>query len=142
MVFEDWIVKFQFAKIFKSEKRESNSLPAAGSLSMLFVTKARGKMWNFQRSYYLAVMGFYVNMIERPGKIRFGPLSMIYRKAEFIEAKEIHSGMHIKKIDVFHLIDQFNGFLCFSNFLLSSKGYRMKSKYPIQYQFDFFVKKF
>ena len=80
--------------------------------SMLFVTKARGKMWNFQRSYYLAVMDFYVNMIERPEKIRFGPLSMIYRKAEFIEAKEIHSGMHIKKIDVFHLIDQFNGFLC------------------------------
>lgn len=110
--------------------------------SMLFVTKARGKMWNFQRRYYLAVMDFYVNMIERPEKIRFGPLSMIYRKAEFIEAKEIHSGMHIKKIDVFHLIDQFNGFLCFSNFLLSSKGYRMKSKYPIQYQFDFFVKKF
>ena len=84
--------------------------------SMLFVTKARGKMWNFQRSYYLAVMDFYVNMIERPEKIRFGPLSMIYRKAEFIEAKEIHSGMHIKKIDVFHSIDQFNGFSVFPIF--------------------------
>lgn len=84
--------------------------------SMLFVTKARGKMWNFQRSYYLAIMDFYVNMIERPEKIRFGPLSMIYRKAEFIEAKEIHSGTHIKKIGVFHSIDQFNGFSVFPIF--------------------------
>ena len=59
-------------------------------------------MWNFKRNYYQVFMVFYVNMIERPGKILFGLLSMIYRKVKFIEVKEIRSVTHIKKINVFN----------------------------------------
>lgn len=34
-------------------------------------------------------MDLYVNMIEQPARILFGLSSMIYRKTEFIEVKEI-----------------------------------------------------
>lgn len=77
-------------------------------------------------------MDLYVKMIEQSARILFGLSSMIYRKTEFIEVKEIRSGAHIKKINAFHLTDQFKAFFCFHNFLLSPKEYCAKSKYPIQ----------
>ena len=89
-------------------------------------------------------MDLYVNMIEQPARILFGLSSMIYRKTEFIEVKEIRSGAHIKKINAFHLTDQFKAFFLFSQFSFVAKGILREKQVPdpimIQHRFGFFIK--
>ena len=65
---------------------------------LLSAAKLPLKMQTFPKNYYQDAMVFYANTIEQLEKTRFGRLSTIYSRAQFIEARAIRGASNIEKI--------------------------------------------